>query len=134
MTDKPSSGAVANVRVHGDPDLVAALSSKHVDRPISPVAADAIFATAEPAPTAPIAAKPAAQCSTILAAITAAARALHLLADDAGRLVHGPALGLNDQLLAAGAIVTVAGAAEAICGGARATLPISGLLPVKVTS
>ena len=74
----------------------------------------------------PGAAKPAVQSSTILAAITAAAPALVLLADDAGRIVHGPALAMNDQLLAAGAIITVAGAAVAVWGRARATLPISG--------
>ena len=131
MTDTAPPGAGADARVHGDPDALAALTIKHVDRPASSAEAAAIFAAAGPASTAPATAKPAAQSSTILAAITAAAPAVVLLADDASRIVHGPALGMNDQLLAAGAIVTVAGAAVAIWGRAQATLPISGLFRVR---
>ncbi len=143
MTDTPSPGAGADARVHGTADALAGVTITHVDRSISPAYAEALLGPEPPLPpratlahegTAPAdlaAAKPAAQSSTILAAITAAAPALVLLADDAGRVVHGPALGMNDQLLAAGAIVTVAGAAAAIWGRARATLPISGLFRVR---
>ncbi len=144
MTDTPSPGAGADMRVRGTADALAALDIKHVERAIGAAEAEALLGPPPPpmpppatlaheatAPDAPATAKPAAQSSTILAAITAASPALVLLADDAGRIAHGPALGVNDQQLAAGAVVTVAGAAAAIWGRARATLPISGWLRVR---
>ncbi len=93
MTDTPSSGAGADARVRGIADALAGVIVNHVDKPLSADKADTIFAAAGAAPTAPTAAKSAAQSSTILAAITGAGPALVLLADDAGRIVRGPALG-----------------------------------------
>ncbi len=130
MTDTPPPGAADAAHLHGDASALAKLDIRELDtpRPLSPAEAQAAFAVDAPARSP---AKPAVQSSTIMAAITAAAPAVVLLADDIGRVVHGPALNMNEQLLAAGAIVTVAGAATAIWGRWRASAPIAGWLKVR---